>query len=86
MALHVNGGADPCTWLIDNGCTSHMMKDMHLFSDIDKSTRTRVILGHEETIFVEGKAIVVMHIKRRPMHISNILYVPRLSQNLLNIS
>ncbi|XP_052198801.1 uncharacterized protein LOC127805949 [Diospyros lotus] len=74
------------SWLIDSGCTTHMAKNISLFSQIDNSIRTKVVLGHGETILAEGKGNVIMHTKQGEKKISNVLFVLRLSQNLLSIA
>lgn len=51
------------SWLIDNGYTTHMAKNISLFNQIDKSVRTKVALGHGETVLAEGKGNVIMHTK-----------------------
>lgn len=84
MASYINGGANSCIWLINSGCIMHITKDPQLFSNIDRSIQSKVTLGHGKTIFTKGKGIVEMHTKKGPKYISNILYVPRLLQNLFS--
>lgn len=72
--------------LIDSGCTSRKAKDTSLLSQIDSSIQSKVVLGHSEAVLAEDKGIVVMHTKQGEHKISNVLYVPKLSQNLLSIA
>lgn len=62
---------------MNNSCTSHIAKDLQLFSNIDKSRQTRVILGHEETIFAKEKGTVEMRSQQELKHISNVFSVSR---------
>ena len=86
MASHVDDEIDLNSWIINSGCTTHMAKDISLFSHIDKSTKTKVVLGHGETVLAEGKGTVTIHTKQGKKEIANVLFVLRLSQNLLSIA
>ncbi|XP_022150313.1 uncharacterized protein LOC111018511 [Momordica charantia] len=85
VASHISNN-ESTSWLIDSGCTTHMAKDINPFSQIEKSIQSKVVLVHGETILAEGKGTVVMHTKQGEKILSNVLYVPRLSKNLLNIA
>lgn len=67
--------------------TLYMVKDLHLFSHINnKSIRNKVVLGHGEMVFIEGKGTVIKHNKQGQKQIANVLFILRSSQNLLCIA
>ncbi|XP_061348972.1 uncharacterized protein LOC133294328 [Gastrolobium bilobum] len=45
------------SWLVDSGCTNHMTSDEKLFIDLDKSLKSRVIIGNGEYLEVKGQLV-----------------------------
>jgi len=69
-----NSSSDP--WLIDSGCTNHMMNDQTLFKELDKTIVSKVKIGNGDFISVKGKRTVAIESLTGLKHISNVLYVP----------
>jgi len=72
-------------WLIDSGCTHHMTHDRDLFKELNKSTVTKAIMLNGVHIAVEGIGTVGVKSHSGDKLISNVLYVPKLNQNLLSV-
>jgi hypothetical protein len=72
-------------WLIDSGCTHHMTHDRDLFKELNKSTISKVIMLNGANIAVEGIGTVGVKSHSGDKLISNVLYVPKLNQNLLSV-
>ena len=45
-------------WLLDNGCSNHMIGNKNLVSNLDVSVKTEVNLGTDKTVDVDGKGVV----------------------------
>lgn len=45
------------SWLLDSGCTHHMMPDLSLFESLDETYSARVKLGNGEYIMVKGVGV-----------------------------
>jgi hypothetical protein len=73
------------TWLIDSGCTNHMTFDSAIFKDLDKSYRTTVKIGNGDFLDVKGKGTAKVKTSTGIKLIADVLYVPKLSQNLLSV-
>ena len=43
------------SWLVDSGCTNHMTNDQDLFTELDRTTISKVRIGNGEYILVKGK-------------------------------
>ena len=74
------------SWLIDNGCTNHMTNDQKLFKELDKTIVSKVKIGNGDFILVMGKWIVAIESLVGLKHISDVLYVPDIDQNLLSLA
>ena len=73
-------------WFLDNGCSNHMTDIYSLFKDIDDTYRMKVRLGDDKQMQVEGKGIVAIdNAKENIKLISNVLFVPSISHNLLSV-
>ncbi|KAJ8771243.1 hypothetical protein K2173_026131 [Erythroxylum novogranatense] len=62
------------SWLIDSGCTNHMTNDQTLFIEIDKTLISKVKLEMVSLSRLTGLK-----------HITDVLYVPDIDQNLLSV-
>eukprot|EP00253_Pinus_taeda_P015476 PITA_15476 len=45
-------------WLLDNGCSDHMTGNKNLVANFNQSVKTKVKLGTEKTVEVDGKGVV----------------------------
>ena len=72
-------------WLVDSGCTNHMTKHSHIFTEIDSSIKVPVRMGNGEMVKSEGKGTITIQTKKGAKHIKDVLYVPNLDQNLLSV-
>ena len=43
------------SWLVDSGCTNHMTNDQDLFTELDRTTISKVRIGNGEYIPMKGK-------------------------------
>lgn len=73
-------------WFIDNNCNNHMISDGSTFCDIDIPMKLQVILGNEALVEAKGKCTIIMETKKGTKFIQNVLLVPNLKKNLLNVS
>ena len=73
------------SWLIDSGCTNHMTYDKDLFRELGSTNTSKVRIGNGEYITVEGKGTIVISSCSGTKFISDVLYVPDIDQNLLNV-
>lgn len=65
-------------WLVDSGCTNHMTGDERLFSNLDKSVKSKVGIGNGERIEVEGKGDVVLEGPGGAKLITEVMFVPKI--------
>ena len=72
-------------WLIDSGCTNHMTNNQDSFKALDINVISKVKIGNGDYIDVIGKRIVVLNSLSSLKYISDVLYVPDIDQNLLNV-
>ena len=77
--------ADDSSWLIDSGCTNHMSVDMSLFKDLDKNYLSRVRIGNEDYVKVEGKGAIEVETMLGTKTLQNVLCVPKINQNLVSV-
>ena len=45
-------------WLLDSGCNNHMTGNKDLVANLDVSVQTKVKLGTNKTVVVDGKGVV----------------------------
>jgi hypothetical protein len=51
--------ASPCDiWYLDSGCCNHMIGNIDLFSSLDESFQTKVILGTDIQVIVLDKGSI----------------------------
>nr|GMD70722.1 Retrovirus-related Pol polyprotein from transposon TNT 1-94 [Ipomoea batatas]GMD72670.1 Retrovirus-related Pol polyprotein from transposon TNT 1-94 [Ipomoea batatas] len=72
-------------WLIDSGCTNHITFDESLFREIDKTVISKVKIGNRQYIEVKGKGIVAIEGPSGIKLIYDVMFVPKISQNLLSV-
>ena len=73
------------SWLIDSGCTNHMTYDKEFFEELRDTEVKRVRIGDGEHLEVKGKGTGVITSYEGTKFISDILFVPKLDQNLLSV-
>ena len=74
-------------WYLDSGCSNHMTGDRKKFVQLDDNVFSQVKLGDGKLQNIEGKGVIVVYIKRDNKRlISDVLYVPELTQNLLSVN
>jgi hypothetical protein len=75
-------------WIIDSGASRHMTRDQDRLSNLnEKKTSYKVELGDKSTYPVEGFGQASVKLKLgNNVHLSNVLYVPGLENNLVSIS
>ncbi|KAL6318455.1 hypothetical protein AAG906_041222 [Vitis piasezkii] len=72
-------------WLIDSGCTHHMCHNATIFKDLDKTYNSTVKVGNGGYVDVKGRGTVAVKTNSGIKLISNVLFVPDISQNLLSV-
>ena len=76
--------------LIDSGCTSHMIKDIELFSYLETSQKGKVSCANGTESVVEGRGKIEFFAKNsrgtlQKEALENALHVPQYSKNLISI-
>lgn len=72
-------------WNIDSGCTNHMANGASFFNSLDRSIKTKVGMGNEKIVQAEGKGSISLKTKKGTKLISDVLFIPKLDQNLLSV-
>ncbi|XP_074362887.1 uncharacterized protein LOC141703204 [Apium graveolens] len=73
-------------WYIDSACSNHMTGKKELFSKLDKRYKSKVKIGDGKMLKIEGKGIITFYSKEdKSSNITDVHYVPELTQNLLSI-
>ena len=73
------------SWLIDSGCKNHMTYDRELFLELDEFIFSKVKIENGVYIEVKGKGTVAIEGHIGLKLIFDVLYVPKISQNLLSV-
>jgi len=73
------------TWLIDSGCTHHMIHDKDMFVKLDKTYSSKVKIRNEDYIEVKGIGDIAINVGLGTKIIFDVLYVPEINQNLLSV-
>ncbi|PNX74620.1 putative LRR receptor-like protein kinase, partial [Trifolium pratense] len=72
-------------WYLDSGCNNHMVGNKDWLFELDESFRESVKLGNDSKMAVMGKCNVKLNIEGRIHVITDVYYLPGLSNNLLSI-
>ena len=77
--------------IIDSGCTGYMLNDRNLFTQLDESQKGEVGNANESQSVVEGSGTAEIRVMDNHGHVqtillSNALYVPTYSHNLVSVS
>ncbi|XP_022876705.1 uncharacterized protein LOC111394888 [Olea europaea var. sylvestris] len=79
-----NGAQSP--WYLDSGCSNHMTGNRDIFVDLNPNITSQVILGDGTCRDAVGKGTIAVQIKEgNKKLITDVLYVPNLSHNLLSV-
>ena len=73
------------TWLIDSGCTNHMTPELSYFRELDWSYKSKMKIRNGNLVNVKGKGVVVVETPTCIKYISDVLFVPEISQSLLSV-
>jgi hypothetical protein len=73
------------SWLTDSGCTNHMTAYLSLFKDLDKSYLSKVKIGNGDYVKVEGKGAIEVETMSGTKLLENMLYLPKINQNLVSM-
>ena len=73
------------TWLIDSGCTNHMTPQLSYFRELDQSYKSKVKIRNGDLVDVKGKGFVAIETPTGIKYISDVLFVPKISQSLLSV-
>lgn len=79
-----NAAADE-VWFLDSGCSNHMVGTKEWLFDFDDSFRSSVKLGNDSKMQVMGKGNLKLFIGGITQVITDVHYLPGLSNNLLSI-
>jgi hypothetical protein len=86
MAQHQNPvQAKDEVWFLDSECSNHMVGSKDWLFDFDDSFRSSVKLGNDSKMHVTGKGNLKLFIGGIVQVISDVHYLPGLSNNLLSI-
>lgn len=73
-------------WLVDNGCSNHMIGEKRLFKKLDESQKMSVLLGNDKDMEMFEVGIVAISTKNGEFkQLHGVQLVPRLVHNLLNV-
>jgi hypothetical protein len=72
-------------WMIDSSCTKHMTYDKTLFKDIKPTKVSKVRIRNGNYIAAKGKGTILISTTSSIKAILDVLYVPDIDQNLLNV-
>ncbi|XP_074299976.1 uncharacterized protein LOC141631169 [Silene latifolia] len=71
---------------IDSGCSNHMSSTKSLFKDLDESRISKVRLGDDKRLSVEGVGIIAVKTEQGNIKLlHHVQYVPQLAYNLLSV-
>lgn len=79
------------SWVVDSGASSHMSNDKTLFMSIKKIEPVEVILGDTHSVYAVGTGNIELKVelengKEKKITVHDVLFVPKLSYNLLSVS
>lgn len=72
-------------WLVDSGCSAHMCNNKDLFSELMDCNNV-ISIANDEKLECLGKGTIRINAGNVVRNITNVLYVPKLSHNLLSVS
>ena len=84
MATYFSSNASSECWLIDISYTNHMTYDKNLFKELEPGNITKVRIRNGKQIAAEGKGIIAITTCSSTKTISDVLYIAKISHNLLS--
>ena len=77
-----------CFWYLDSGASFHMLGDKNIFITLEeKDLQIRIKMGDDGKYHVSGEGMVMFQREHgSPITLSNVMYVPRLKNNLVSIA
>jgi len=72
-------------WFLDSGCSNHITGDKTWFIELDEKFKHSVRLGNSSKMAVEGKGNVRFEVEGITQTVSNVYFIPNLTNNLLSI-
>lgn len=73
-------------WFVDSSCSNHMTGNIELFIRFDKSIQSKVKLGNDCKVSVNGKGVIVVYdINGERRTVDDVYYVHGLKYNLLSV-
>ena len=76
----------PDVWYLNSGRSNHMSGNETLFSFFDKSVKSKIKMGNNETLPVVGKGSIMVHTKQgEKKEIQNVYFAPGVKHNLMSI-
>ena len=83
---NISEEGSPEVWYLDNGCSNHMSGNKSLFSFIDKTFKSKIKMGNNETIFIVGKRSIMVCTKQgEKKEIQNVYFSPSMKHNLMSV-
>ena len=73
-------------WLLDSGCSKHMIDEKSLLSAVDYSYKSNMWLGNEKRLEILVKREMQVPTRQGTMKVKNIYYTPNLKQSLLSLA
>ena len=90
-ALAAGSMKSETVWIVDSGATCHTCNDRKLFVNFNRLAEPRdITLGDEHVVKAVGRGVVLMRIstddvETNKCRLQDVLYVPKLSFNLLSV-
>lgn len=72
-------------WFFDSGCSNHMSGDLSKFSQLDDKYQHSVKLGNNYKMKIHGKGRVKLCVNGIKHILTDVFYVPGLTNNLLSV-
>ncbi|XP_060668411.1 uncharacterized protein LOC132799781 [Ziziphus jujuba] len=72
-------------WILDSECTNHMCNNRDLFVKFNSRIATKIKAANGQIMEAQGKEDLVIKILKGTIKITNVLYVPNMSKNLLSV-
>lgn len=72
-------------WFLDSGCSNHMTGEKSWFTELNDGFKHSVRLGNNSRLMVEGKGNIRFEVEGITQVITDVYYIPNLSNNLLSI-
>ena len=85
VATCFSGKESSESWLIDSRCTNHMTYDKEFFEELRDIEVKRVRIGNGEHLEVKRKGTIAITSYEGTKFISDVLFVPKIDQNLLSV-